>query len=268
MKKPPSDRDVADKIVAQLNSDNDKARYPNMNIESLLRRARDVGGGPLRMKYLEQAQRQIAKLDPARYARVISQLQSEVLALQGRGGDTKVVHVTPGEIVIPRHLQTPEFIARFVRLAHAHGINPAQFQVGNPHNRINPQTGQPEFQGGQNPYEWQGTGPWGPTTPPPNRLQEWLQPWIGDQNVLHPVTPDQAAGMDNNLLGNYDRANGVAQAIDNGVRAVGHVGMSMLPPPADSIPMPILTEPHGPFDENKKAIDDEIQKRRDQGFWE
>jgi len=46
------------------------------------------------------------------------------------------------------------------------------------------------------------------------------------------------------------------------------VGMSMLPPPADSIPMPILTEPHGPFDENKKAIDDEIQKRRDQGFWE
>jgi hypothetical protein len=74
--------------------------------------------------------------------------------------------------------------------------------------------------------------------------------------------------MDNNLLGNYDRANGVAQAIDNGVRAVGQVGMSMLPPPADSIPMPILTEPHGPFDENQKAIDDEIQKRRDQGYWE
>jgi hypothetical protein len=34
--------------------------------------------------YLEQAQHEIAKLDPARYSRIISQLQSEVLALQGR----------------------------------------------------------------------------------------------------------------------------------------------------------------------------------------
>ena len=29
------------------------------------------------------------------------QLHAQMLALQGRRGDTKVAHVTPGEIVIP-----------------------------------------------------------------------------------------------------------------------------------------------------------------------
>jgi len=145
MKKRRNDRELADDIVAQLNSKEDNNRYPDMNVRSLLQRARDAGGGPLRMQYLRHAQRAIAKLDPTRYAQTIGRLQGEVLALQGRGGDTEVAHVTPGEIVIPRHLQSPEFISAFVRLARAHGIDPAQFQVGNPHNRINPQTGRSEF---------------------------------------------------------------------------------------------------------------------------
>ncbi len=37
-----------------------------------------------------------------------SMRQARALAAQGRGADTKVAHVAPGEIVLPKALQTPE----------------------------------------------------------------------------------------------------------------------------------------------------------------
>ena len=41
-----------------------------------------------------------------KHPELVQQLQARAMALQGRGGDTEVAHVTVGEIVLPRALQT------------------------------------------------------------------------------------------------------------------------------------------------------------------
>jgi hypothetical protein len=68
--------------------------------------------------------------------------------LQGWRGDTEVAHVTPGEIVIPRELQTPELMQALAEAAEAQGLDLASFQVGSGRNSINPKTGRPEFADG------------------------------------------------------------------------------------------------------------------------
>jgi hypothetical protein len=99
MKKPRSDRDLADDIVRKLSEDTPENAA--MEVQSLLQRARDAGGGALRADYLAKAQRVLARLDPAQDQKLVQNLHAQMLALQGRRGDTKVAHVTPGEIVIP-----------------------------------------------------------------------------------------------------------------------------------------------------------------------
>jgi hypothetical protein len=152
MRKRKSDHELAEEIANRLTNTPSGGRGPAADAQILLQHAANAGGGGLRQRYLAEAQREIAKLDPSRHRGTIQRLQSQALALQGRGGDTRIAHVTPGEIVIPRHLQTPEFIAGFVRLAHAHGINPRRFVVGSGHNSINPTTGQAEFVDDGNEY--------------------------------------------------------------------------------------------------------------------
>jgi murein DD-endopeptidase MepM/ murein hydrolase activator NlpD len=68
--------------------------------------------------------------------------EAQALARAGRGSDTEIAHVTPGEIVISKRLQTPEVIAALRRAA---GEPLAHLQVGHPRNRINPRTGAAEF---------------------------------------------------------------------------------------------------------------------------
>ena len=67
------------------------------------------------------------------------------LAAQGRGGDTEIAHVTPGEIVLPQPLQTPAVLDALREAAMRANIPLEQLRVGSGHNSINPQTGQPEF---------------------------------------------------------------------------------------------------------------------------
>lgn len=145
MKKRRGDRELAGDIVTLLNSEPDRVRHPDMKIRSLLQQAKDAGDGPLRMQYLGEAQKHIAKLDRARHGGLVSRLQGQVLALQGRGGDCRVAHVTPGESVIPESLQTPELLATLRAAAQAQGIDPTRLIVGSRRNSINPSTGQPEF---------------------------------------------------------------------------------------------------------------------------
>jgi muramidase (phage lysozyme) len=71
--------------------------------------------------------------------------QARQLAAQGRGGDTEVAHVALGELVIPRALQSPELLNALQRAAAAHNIPLDMLKIGNAMNRINPNTGQPEF---------------------------------------------------------------------------------------------------------------------------
>ena len=60
----------------------------------------------------------------------------------GRRGDTTVGHLTPGEVVVPVDLQTPQLMAA---LMEALGPDFGRYQVGGEDDSINPQTGMPEF---------------------------------------------------------------------------------------------------------------------------
>jgi len=79
---------------------------------------------------------------------------AETLADQGRGDDTEIAHVTPGELVIPQALQNPEVLAALRRAAAAHNIPLERLTVGNARNSINPETGAAEFD--PNIYRYDG----------------------------------------------------------------------------------------------------------------
>lgn len=80
-----------------------------------------------------------------RNSKLASQFEARILALQGRGSDTEVVHVARGEMVVPQALQNPEVVAALRRAAAAHGVPVEMLLVGNARNRINPETGAAEF---------------------------------------------------------------------------------------------------------------------------
>jgi len=137
-----------------------------------IKQAFDAGSGGLRQNYLVQAQRNIAALDPSRHGTLVRHLQARVLALQGRGGDTRIVHVTPGELVIPERLQTPEVLGA-LRVAAMHaGVDPDRLEVGSDRNAINPETGEMEF------ADQDGT----PPPPPPPSYTD------GDGNKIEGIT--------------------------------------------------------------------------------
>jgi hypothetical protein len=112
---------------------------------NLLNQARISGDGPLRQKYLRKAQKVIAEIDPHEEPEKLQELQAQVLALQGRGGDTEIAHVTPGELVIPKRMRTPELMAALAQAARQAGIDPSRLVVGDRRNSVNPRTGQAEF---------------------------------------------------------------------------------------------------------------------------
>lgn len=64
----------------------------------------------------------------------------------GRGTDTVLGHLSLGEVVIPRaFLDDPEVMQALQSIFDAYGVNMAEFTVGDPANKINPETGYPEF---------------------------------------------------------------------------------------------------------------------------
>ena len=72
MKRRKNDHEIADEIVALLNSEGDREPQPGLKARNLLQQASDAGSGDLRLVYLQEAQREIAKLDPARHGRLIN----------------------------------------------------------------------------------------------------------------------------------------------------------------------------------------------------
>ena len=73
--------------------------------------------------------------------------QAKALAAQGRGGDTELAHLTPGEIILPEFLQTPELLSLLHQAAAANNIPFDSLRIGSRKNRINPNAGLPEFEG-------------------------------------------------------------------------------------------------------------------------
>ena len=69
------------------------------------------------------------------------------MARYGRGGDTMMAHVTPGEMVVPRKvLQNSPQVARGLGTAFRDvGADPKRYVVGSGQNSINPVTGKREF---------------------------------------------------------------------------------------------------------------------------
>lgn len=66
-------------------------------------------------------------------------------AALGRGGDSMMGHLTPGEAVIPAGSMTPKLWAAYQEALDRQGMVPEQYVVGSGRNSINPMTGQPEF---------------------------------------------------------------------------------------------------------------------------
>ena len=79
--------------------------------------------------------------------------EEQLLAMQqqapedaGRGTDTVLAHMSLGEIVIPRAMQDDPRVMEFLQQAfEAMGADIREFTVGDPANKINPETGYPEF---------------------------------------------------------------------------------------------------------------------------
>lgn len=80
-----------------------------------------------------------------RNPKLASQFEARILAMLGRGGDTEVVHVARGEIVVPRALQSHAVLAALKEAAASYGIPIARLLVGSASMSINPDTGSPEF---------------------------------------------------------------------------------------------------------------------------
>lgn len=66
----------------------------------------------------------------------------------GRGTDTEIAHVTKGELFLPKELRGDPLVERFLQnIYNAAGLDINEFTVGDEANKINPETGQPEFFG-------------------------------------------------------------------------------------------------------------------------
>lgn len=71
---------------------------------------------------------------------------AQSMAARGRGGDSMIGHLTPGEMVVPRSVQTPGIMALLSKEMRARGMNPSRFQAGSNFAQRNPLTGAQEFQ--------------------------------------------------------------------------------------------------------------------------
>lgn len=64
----------------------------------------------------------------------------------GRGTDTVLAHMTLGEIVVPRQfMEDPKTAEAIQNIFKDNGVNIGEFTVGDSANKINPETGYPEF---------------------------------------------------------------------------------------------------------------------------
>jgi hypothetical protein len=134
---------VAAEILDILDRPDSKA--PVRAAAQCIAQARDAGECGLRYEQLKQAQRHMQRIDPRKHGRELQQLQGQVLALQGRGGDRRIAHVTPGEVVVPRWALTPELMTYLAHRARRAGVDPNSFVVGHGRASVNPRTGQEEF---------------------------------------------------------------------------------------------------------------------------
>lgn len=76
---------------------------------------------------------------------ITSGKQARSLAKKGRNGDTELAHMTPGEVVIPRPLQTPELMQHARMTFDRAGVPMERYTVASSERSINPETGEAEY---------------------------------------------------------------------------------------------------------------------------
>lgn len=89
-------------------------------------------------------QNMMMQMSPQAKQMVIQQLTAS-LAASGRGGDTTIAHLTPGEITVPPQVQNKKVLATLNKAFKDKGAAAHQFTVGSPTQSVNPQTGLPEY---------------------------------------------------------------------------------------------------------------------------
>jgi hypothetical protein len=110
-----------------------------------LTQAKDSAARPQRERYLAKAQDALRVLEHRKCPELVQQIQKAIVALHGRNNDSDVAHVTRGEIVVPLQLQNGEVLAALRRAVEPYGVPLDMLRVGSALNRINPETGAPEF---------------------------------------------------------------------------------------------------------------------------
>ena len=71
----------------------------------------------------------------------------DTLSQKGRGGDTTIGHLTPGEVIIPAEVMSavPGLSQMVSQAFQAAGTDIGQYTVGGPDDSMNPETGMPEY---------------------------------------------------------------------------------------------------------------------------
>lgn len=82
---------------------------------------------------------------PPQIQQILAQQILKSAASQGRGGDTMLAHLTPGEKTVPPEVQTPKVLATLNKAYKEKGVQPQQFTAGTPQSSHNPSTGLPEY---------------------------------------------------------------------------------------------------------------------------
>ena len=105
------------------------------------------------------------------------------LAAMGRGGDSEIAHVTPGEMVLHPSQLSPETLARVVHDLARRGIGVGRVSVGSADAPRNPHTGAAEF----DPT---------PSPPQPGLPTYWVQEPNGQfPGMVRPIPDDQLNGF-------------------------------------------------------------------------
>jgi hypothetical protein len=118
---------------------------PGLRALIALEQAADARTVRTRDRALAEVQETLRSLEHRRHPKLVQQFQARILALQGRGSDTEVAHVARGEMVVPQALQNPKVLAALREAAANQGLALDALRVGSSKNRINPETGAPEF---------------------------------------------------------------------------------------------------------------------------
>jgi hypothetical protein len=110
-----------------------------------LESAGEAAEGPGRDRLLTRAEDALRAVDPKFYGELSRQIQIRLLALRGRRGDEDIAHVTEGELIVPKSLQTADVLTALQAAATEQNVPFDRLRVGSKKNAVNPATGLTEF---------------------------------------------------------------------------------------------------------------------------